>query len=94
MARAQERFFPYLTGYVALYTNDLKTAEADLTKALAIQGNANDPFMNLLLAMTYEKMGQQDKAKTLYEKSYSLATAHNPPSAVVRPYVRKKLGIS
>ena len=94
MARAQERFFPYLTGYVALYTNDLKTAEADLTKALAIQGNANDPFMNLLLAMTYEKMGQQDKAKTLYEKSYSLATAHNPPSAFARPYARKKLGIS
>jgi tetratricopeptide (TPR) repeat protein len=94
MARAQERFFPYLAGYVALYTNDLKTAEAELTKALAIQGNANDPFMNILLAMTYEKLGLADKAKTLYEKSYSLATAHNPPSAFARPYARKKLGIS
>src|SRR6476619_892154 len=43
MARAQERFFPYLTGYVALYTNDLKTAESELNRALAIQGNQNDP---------------------------------------------------
>ena len=91
MAAAQERFYPYLTGYVALYTNDLGTAEADLTKALAIQGNQNDPFMHVLLAMTYEKMGQPDKAKALYEKAYSLATAHNPPSAFARPYARKKL---
>jgi tetratricopeptide (TPR) repeat protein len=94
MARAQERFYPYLTGYVALYTNNLKVAEAELNRALAIQGNQNDPFMTLLLAMTYERLGDTDKAKTLYEKSYSLATAHNPPSAFARPYTRKKLGIS
>ncbi len=94
MARAQERFFPYLTGYVALYTNDLKAAEAELSRALAIQGNQNDPFMHLLLAMTYEKLGDADKAKALYEKSYNLATAHNPPAAFARPYTRKKLGIS
>jgi len=94
MARAQERFYPYLTGYVALYTNDLKTAESELNRALAIQGNQNDPFMNLLLAMTYEKLGDSAKAKALYEKSYSLATAHNPPSAFARPYTRKKLGVS
>ena len=94
MARAQERFYPYLAGYVALYTNDLKGAETELNKALAIQGNQNDPFMTLLLAMTYEKLGDAAKAKALYEKSYSLATAHNPPSAFARPYTRKKLGIS
>ncbi|MDQ6633578.1 MAG: hypothetical protein M3Z10_02355 [Gemmatimonadota bacterium] len=92
MAAAQERFYPYLTGYVALYTNDLGTAEADLTKALAIQGNQNDPFMHVLLAMTYEKMGQADRAKVLYEKAYTVATAHNPPSAFARPYARTKLG--
>jgi tetratricopeptide (TPR) repeat protein len=92
MAAAQERFYPYLTGYVALYTNDLGTAEADLTKALAIQGNQSDPFMHVLLAMTYEKMGQPDKAKALHEKAYALATAHNPPSAFARPYARKKIG--
>jgi tetratricopeptide (TPR) repeat protein len=93
MAAQQERFFPYLKGYVALYTNDLPGAEAELTKTLAMQGNQNDPFMNALLAMTYEKMGQADKAKAFYEKAYGLATAHNPPSAFARPFARKKLGL-
>ena len=94
MAAQQERFFPYLTGYVALYTNDLKTAEADLTKALAIRGNDRDPFMHVLLATTYERLGQPDKAKALYQKAYDLATAHNPPAAFSRPFARKKLGLS
>jgi len=93
IAAEQERFYPYLTGYVALYTGDFAKAEAEMTKALAAQGNQNDPFMNLLLAMTYEKLGDSAKAKALYEKSYSLATAHNPPSAFARPYTRKKLGV-
>jgi tetratricopeptide (TPR) repeat protein len=92
MAANQERFFPYLKGYVALYTNDLGAAESELTKTLAIQGNQNDPFMHVLLAMTYEKMGQQDRAKALYQKAYDLATAHNPPSAFARPFARRKLG--
>jgi len=92
MAAQQERFFPYLVGYVALYTNDLPKAEAELTKALAIQGNQRDPFMNTLLAMTYEQMGQQAKAKELYQKAYDMATGHNPPAAFVRPFARKKLG--
>jgi tetratricopeptide (TPR) repeat protein len=92
MAAAQERFYPYLTGYVALYTNDLATAEVELTKAVAIEGNANDPFMHALLGMTYEKMGDQSRASAVYEKAYALATAHNPPAAFTRPFARKKLG--
>ena len=92
MAAQQERFYPYLTGYVALYTNDLTTAESDLTRALATEGNQNDPFMHLLLAMTYEKLGQQEKAKALYERAYTLATGHNPPAAFARPFARKKIG--
>lgn len=91
MAEQQERFYPYLTGYVALYTNDLKTAEADLTKALAMEGNDRDPFMHALLAMTYEKMGEQAKAKELYQKAYDMATGHNPPAVFTRPFARKKL---
>jgi tetratricopeptide (TPR) repeat protein len=91
MAAAQERFFPYLTGYVALYTNDLKAAEADLTAAVAIPANATDPFMQALLGMTYEKMGDAARARPLYEKAYALATSHNPPSAFARPFTRKKL---
>jgi Flp pilus assembly protein TadD len=93
MASQQERFFPYLAGYVALYTDDLKTAESELTKAIALRGNDRDPFMHLILATTYERLGQQEKAKTLYQKAYELATAHNPPAAYARPFTRKKLGL-
>jgi len=92
MARNQERFFPYLTGYVALFTNDLKNAESDLTKAIGLEGNSRDPFMHYLLAMTHEKAGRPDKAKEFYQKAFDLATAHNPPAAFTRPAARKKLG--
>jgi tetratricopeptide (TPR) repeat protein len=93
MAEQQERFFPYLVGYVALYTGELKTAEAELTKTVALTGNQNDPFMNCLLAITAEKLGQVDQARQFYRKAYDLATAHNPPAAFVRPFARKKLGL-
>ena len=91
MAAAQERFFPYLAGYVALYTNNIPTAESELTRALTVPGNQSDPFMHVLLAMTCEKLGQQVRAHALYEKAYGLATAHNPPSAAARPYARRVL---
>jgi hypothetical protein len=91
MAANQERFFPYLTGYVALYTNDLPTAQTELTKALSMQGNSTDPFMTVLLAMTHEKMGHAAVAKEWYQKAYDLATQHTPPSAFTRPLARKKL---
>lgn len=93
MAEQQERFFPYLVGYVALYTSDLPTAEAELTKAMNLPGGQNDPFLPCLVAMTCEKLGQADRAKELYQKAYGLATAHNPPAAFVRPFARKKLGL-
>ncbi|MFI5244630.1 MAG: tetratricopeptide repeat protein [Gemmatimonadales bacterium] len=91
MAAQQERFYPYLTGYVALYTGDLKGAETDLTKAISMPGSTGEPFFHCLLAMTYEKLGEKDKAKEFYQKAYDLATAHNPSAAFVRPYARKKL---
>ena len=94
MAADQERFFPYLVGYVALYTNDLKTAETQLTKAIGLQGNQNDPFMLALLAMTYEKLEQPDKAKEFYQRAYDAATGHNPPAAFVRPFAKKKLNLA
>ena len=91
MAKQQARFLPYLTGYVALYTGDLKTAEADLLRAVAMEGNSTDPFMHCLLAMTYEKEGRAEEAKAMYRKAYDLATGHNPPSAFVRPFARGKI---
>ena len=93
MARAQERFYPYLVGYVALYTGDLQKAAAELDRAAAMPGNGNDPFIPALLGMTHEKMGHADVARSFYQKAYDLATAHNPPAAHVRPFARKKLAI-
>ena len=93
MAEAQERYYPYLVGYVALFTNDLPKAQAELTKALAIEGNDRDPFMHALLGMTHEKMGHAAVAKEWYQKAYDLATGHNPPAVFTRPFARKKLGM-
>ena len=93
MAAQQERFFPYLTGYVALYTGDFPRAEADLTKALAAQGNQNDPFYHCLLGMALERQGQKEKAMEVYKKAYALAMAHNPPAAFARPFARKKMAM-
>jgi len=93
MAANQERFYPYLTGYVAFYTNDLATAQTELTKALSMQGNSTDPFMTALMGMVHEKMGHASVAKEWYQKAYELATQHTPPSAFARPFARKKLGL-
>jgi len=92
MAAQQARFYPYLVGYVALFTNDLATADAELTKAVGLQGT--DPFLHVLLGMTYEKQGNQEKMRSMYQKAYDLSTGHNPPSAFSRPFARRKLGMN
>jgi putative CocE/NonD family hydrolase len=93
MARGQERFYPYLAGYVALYTNDVATAERELTKAVSLQGNQTDPFMRALLALTYEKLERYEDAQAAWQKAYELADSHNPPAAYTRPLARRKLGV-
>ena len=93
MAAQQERFFPYLVGYVALYTGDLATAEAQLKQAVDLRGNQRDPFLRCLLAQTLERLGRREEATAAYRQAYDLATAHNPPAAFVRPFVRRKLGL-
>ena len=92
MAKAQERFFPYLVGYVALHTGDLATAVTKFDEALKITQNQGDPFLTWLLGMTHEKMGHVDAAKDLYEEAYDQAKGnHNPPAAFVRrEFLRKK----
>lgn len=89
MAEAQEQYFPYLVGYVALYTNDLKTAEAELTKSSTQM--SNDPFQVVLLGMTYEKMGNQAKATELFEKAFEMSSGSNPPNVYSRYFTRQKL---
>lgn len=90
MAEDQEQYYPYLLGYVALYTNDLTTAEAELTKAVA--GLPNDPFQVVLLGMTYEKKGDQAKASEFFQKAFDMATGSNPPNVHSRAFTKKKLG--
>jgi tetratricopeptide (TPR) repeat protein len=85
MAEAQQVFFPYLTGYVAFYLGEYKTALDDLLKA-----NQNDPFIQCLLGQTYEKLGEKEKAMECYRKA-AATTAHNPPAAFARPFATKKL---
>ena len=81
----QAPFFPYLEGYVAFYSGDYSAALAGLMKA-----NQNDPFIQCLLAQTYEKLGQNDKAVELYKKA-AAATSHNPPAAYAVPFSKKRL---
>ncbi|MGA2855800.1 MAG: hypothetical protein ABSE40_02965 [Candidatus Sulfotelmatobacter sp.] len=81
----QSRFYPYLTGYVAFYTGDYKTAIAELQKA-----DQHDPFILVLLVQAYEKSGDAAQAKDYYRKVLEINT-HNPTNAFARPLARKKL---
>ena len=82
----QEVFFPYLTGYVALYGGDYGTALDELRRA-----NQRDPFILCLMGQAYEKLGEATNAKDAYTRALASATAHNPPTAYARPYATKRL---
>ena len=82
----QARFYPYLTGYIAFYGGDYKTAIADLQQA-----DQRDPFILSLLAQAYEKSGDQERAMDYYRKVLA-SNAHNPTNAFARPLAKKKLG--
>jgi tetratricopeptide (TPR) repeat protein len=81
----QARFFPYLTGYVALYTGDAETAITELQQA-----DQKDPFILCLIAQAYERSGDKAQALTYYRKVLTLDN-HNPPNAFARPLAQKKL---
>ncbi len=81
----QAVFYPYLVGYVAFYAGDYKTALAEFQKA-----NQNDSFIQCLIAQTYEKLGEKEKALEFYRKA-AATTAHNPPAAYARPLAKKKI---
>jgi tetratricopeptide (TPR) repeat protein len=81
----QMRFYPYLTGYVAFYLGDYKTAIADLQKA-----DQHDPLILALLGEAYEKSGDATQAKNYYSKVMEL-NVHNLTAAFARPLAAKKL---
>jgi tetratricopeptide (TPR) repeat protein len=82
----QSRFYPYLTGYVAFYAGDYKTAIAELQK-----GDQRDPFILSLLAQAYEKSGDTAQAMEYYRKVLA-SNAHGPTNAFARPLAKEKLG--
>ncbi len=83
----QQRFYPYLTGYVAFYGDNYKTAIDDLQKA-----DQKDPFILALLAQAYEKSGNNQEAMKLYRQILTI-NSHNPTNAFARPLAKKKLGM-
>jgi tetratricopeptide (TPR) repeat protein len=83
----QANFVPYLTGYVAFYGGDYKTARAELQKA-----DQKDPFILALIAQTYEKLNDKVQAKEYWTKVLGFYS-HNPTNAFARPLAKKALGM-
>lgn len=78
-------FFPYLTGYVAYYAGDYKTALADFQK-----DTRHDPFITAMIGMAYEKLGDKAQAIAAYTEA-AKANGHNPPAAFARPFAAARL---
>lgn len=83
----QQRFYPYLTGYVAFYAGEYQAAIEQLQDA-----DQKDPFILVLLAQAYEKMGNQSEATKYYREVLAI-NSHNPTNAFARPVAKKKLGM-
>jgi tetratricopeptide (TPR) repeat protein len=81
----QTRFYPYLSGYVAFYRGDYKTAITELQT-----GDQKDPFVLSLLAQAYEKSGDKSQALDFYHKVLTINT-HSPTNAFARPLARDKI---
>jgi len=81
----QELFFPYLEGYVAFYAQDYAAALQALNRA-----STEDPFIECLLAQTYEALGDRARAAEFYRRAAAV-TAHSVPAAYAQPFSRKKL---
>lgn len=82
----QAPYYPYLTGYVAFYAGDYKTAIADLQKA-----EQRDPFILSLIAQAYEKSGNQGQAMEYYRRALA-SNSHGPTNAFARPLAMQKAG--
>ncbi len=81
----QARFYPYLAGYVALYSSELTTAIMELQKA-----DVHDPFILVLIAQAYEYSNDKPKAEDYYRKVLAINT-HNLSNALARPLAKSKL---
>jgi tetratricopeptide (TPR) repeat protein len=81
----QRQFYPYLLGYIALYTKHYDEAIKELEK-----GDPEDPFVLALLAQAHEKIGAAAKAREYYEQVIAI-TDHSINNAFARPPARRYL---
>jgi tetratricopeptide (TPR) repeat protein len=81
----QQGAYPYLLGYIALYTNQAKEAVKELEGA-----DLEDPVVVGLLAQAHEKLGDRDKAREYYEQVLAI-TDHSINNAFARPLARRHL---
>jgi len=81
----QELFFPYLEGYVAFYSRDYAAALQALNRA-----EVTDPFIQCLIAQTYEALGDRAHAVEFYRKA-AATRAHSVPAAYAQPFARRKV---
>jgi tetratricopeptide (TPR) repeat protein len=75
----------YLAGYLELEKGDAKAAVEDLKQA-----NPVDPFHQLLLARAYEKTGQHDEARRVFQKVVD-SRQNGLERALAYPEARRKL---
>ena len=80
--RDQQAFYPYLTGYIALFAKDYRQAVAELS-----QGDQSDPFVLGLMAQAYQKLGDNAQAAEYFRKVLAVP-AHNINGAFSRPLAR------
>jgi len=81
----QRPALPYLLGYIALYSKDYRTAVAELLK-----GNQDDPFVLGLIAQSYQRLGDREKAAEYYRRVMA-SPSHNINAAFSRPLARSFL---
>ncbi|MGE5244727.1 MAG: tetratricopeptide repeat protein [Betaproteobacteria bacterium] len=76
---------PYLAGYVDFHLKRYRNAVTELQQA-----DQKDPFILVMLAQAYERLGDAPRARALYERVAG-STAHSINNAFARPIAQKKL---
>jgi tetratricopeptide (TPR) repeat protein len=79
--------YPYLAGYVALALKQYAEAAEALQRA-----DQKDPFVLMLLAESYEGLGDAARARETYAKVLA-SNAHSLNNAFARPVAKKKLSV-
>ena len=80
----QQIQYPYLRGYVHFFLKEYGAAVAALRRA-----DQSDPFILVLLAASYEKLGNQSRARE-YDRKALASTSHAVNNAFARWIVRQR----